>query len=320
MKPLFENWRKFIVEAETTEKTKEYSLKLPRYRISDQWGEPDSEDRRLIENFIARIPGTDFVAKINSLNSFVNDCQERCQEQKDVSEILSNLMFLEVLASVISDFNPNTGGYLFESLLAALLGGKMIPAAKGEIADVEVQAAGESEKWSLKFLFGVGAREQYVKGSKPRLLQGIESTGRPMTYVVAIKNKQHKEDEVLSMDFYKFTVGSVELGIEGDFDAGDVGKEKATPCGTTSGLKMSCVKDGGHLIGTLNFGSKTQLREITNNYFERLGTVLFDIYDQIEQLSNNINRFYLENMDKDAANAADANIASLQANIKELKK
>ena len=84
MKPLFENWRKFIVEAETTEKTKEYSLKLPRYRISDQWGEPDSEDRRLVENFIARIPGNDFVAKLNSLNSFVVDCEEQCQQQKDV--------------------------------------------------------------------------------------------------------------------------------------------------------------------------------------------------------------------------------------------
>ena len=318
MKPLFENWRKFIVEAETTEKTKEYSLKLPRYRISDQWGEPDSEDRRLVENFIARIPGNDFVAKLNSLNSFVVDCEEQCQQQKDVSEILSNLMFLEVLASVISDFNPQTGGFLFESLLSAMLGGKMIPAVEGEIADVEVQAAGQAEKWSLKFLFG--GREKYVGGSYDKLIESIREQGQPVTYVVAIKNKSHKEQEVLSIDFYKFTVGSAELGVAGDFDAGDVGKQKATDCGTGDGLKMSCVADGGHLIGTLAFGSKTQLREITNNYFERLGTVLFDIYDQIEQLSNNINRFYLENMDKDAANAADANITSLQANIKELKK
>jgi len=318
MKPLFENWRKFIVEAETTEKTKEYSLKLPRYRISDQWGEPDSEDRRLVENFIARIPGADFVAKLNSLNSFVVDCEEQCQQQKDVSEILSNLMFLEVLASVISDFNPQTGGFLFESLLSAMLGGKMIPAVEGEIADVEVQAAGQAEKWSLKFLFG--GREKYVGGSYDKLIESIREQGQPVTYVVAIKNKSHKEQEVLSIDFYKFTVGSAELGVAGDFDAGDVGKQKTTDCGTGDGLKMSCVVNGGHLIGTLAFGSKTQLREITNNYFERLGTVLFDIYDQIEQLSNNINRFYLENMDKDAANAADANIASLQANIKELKK
>ena len=123
MEELFKNWNKFLI-TESEESEKNITIKLPKFRISEQWGTPGSDDRQIIEMFTKNIVGTTIAQKISSLNTFVSECDAGCVSTKDVSEILANLVFLDSMASVIYDFNPMTGGFLFESLMSALLGGK----------------------------------------------------------------------------------------------------------------------------------------------------------------------------------------------------
>ena len=85
MKELFEHWNKFLIMEEmptqkavdiATSGGKEMVLRLPKLRISEQWGTPGSDDRKIIEMFTSKISGTTLSEKINSLNSFVSDCDE----------------------------------------------------------------------------------------------------------------------------------------------------------------------------------------------------------------------------------------------------
>ena len=67
-----------------------------------------------------------FVDKVNSLNDFINKCGESCMKAKDIPEIISSLVFLDSLASIIYDFNDKTGGFLFEAVVSALIGGEQV--------------------------------------------------------------------------------------------------------------------------------------------------------------------------------------------------
>ena len=71
-------------------------LRLPKFRI-----------QLSKEMFTSKIAGNSLAAKIESLNSFVAECDAGCAAQKDVSEILANLVFLDSFQSVIYDFNDN---------------------------------------------------------------------------------------------------------------------------------------------------------------------------------------------------------------------
>ena len=47
---------------------------LPRFRISEAWGDPNSMDRQAIQKFIDRLPmmdGTDWKAKIKGISNFI---------------------------------------------------------------------------------------------------------------------------------------------------------------------------------------------------------------------------------------------------------
>ena len=131
-----------------------FTLALPKLRISEQWGSPGSDDRKVIEMFTSKIQGGNFQQKLASLGQFVNNCDESCSDSKDVGEILANLVFLEALAAIIEDFNDKSGGFLFESLIVALAGGgaKQVDTVGGryqDVTDIEV----DGKPMSLKFLY-----------------------------------------------------------------------------------------------------------------------------------------------------------------------
>ena len=59
MKELFEHWNKFLIAEEmptsravdiATGGAEGMVLRLPKFRISEQWGTPGSDDRKIIEN------------------------------------------------------------------------------------------------------------------------------------------------------------------------------------------------------------------------------------------------------------------------------
>lgn len=321
MEELYKNWKNYINERKSQ---KQVVLKFPKLRISEQWGTPGSDDRKIIEMFTSRIKGKTLSEKINTINSFVSDCDEACASGKDVSEILASMVFLDSLASVIYDFNDKTGGYLFESLLAALFGktANQIPTLGGKDQDVTDIIDDQGRRISLKFFFE-GA-SQYIKGSYKNLQKEIKETKKPITYVVAIKNRT-AGNNVVSIDFYEFTVGSRKYRVKGDFDAKDVGAGDPEAEGkygysSKNGLGISYIKNDQFHIGNLNMGgSREKLKELAQKFTDKLGSSMTEIYNQIDMLSNNVNEYYLSSpKKKNAALKAQQNANSLKKETEEL--
>jgi len=308
MKLLFENWKNYITEVDQTQTdTEKVSIVLPKFRISERWGEPGTDDRQLIELFTSKIQGGSFEQKIDSLQEFVAECDERCASQKDVAEILGSLVFLDSLASVVYDFNDKTGGFLFESIVAALLGGsaRQIPTPGGPNQPLEDLLDAEDKPVSLKFLF---AGPKYIKGSTRNANRAIEKYKQPIKYIVATKNRTHKTGEVLSIDFYSFTVGN--KNYPGDMSYDRLGS-------TWNGIYLPHLSS--YHIGTLNLGSRAKIAEIAQRYADRLGDVMLDIYRQIEQLSLNVNTYFASSPEeKSAALKARENASILKTKTEEL--
>ena len=320
MKALMENWNRYVVtEDVSADGTEDYVLRLPKLRISEQWGTPGSDDRQIIEMFTSKIKGATLKEKIESLNNFVAGCDEMCASQKDVSEILANLVFLDALSSVIYDFNDMTGGYLFESILAALFGGsaEQIETKGGRYQDVTDIVDDRGRNLSLKFFFSQAS--QYVGASYNNLVRSIVKAGEPMIYIVAVKNRASKGDKnVMSIDFFEFSVGHEE--IKGDYDAIEVGKGEYGAHNSGYGLPIKYATAQRHYLGTLTLGgSREAMAKVAQRYADRLGSVLHEIYQQIDLLSNNVNTYFLESPDeKDAALKARQNAEVLKKETQDL--
>ena len=321
MKELFENWNKFLVteRAAPSTEAQDFVLRLPKLRISEQWGTPGSDDRKIIEEFTSKIKGSTLGEKINSLNNFVRECDEMCASQKDVAEILANLVFLDCLASVIYDFNDKSGGFLFESILAALFGGsaEQIETRGGRYQDVTDIVDDQGRNLSLKFFFSQGS--QYVGASYDNLVRSIQNSGQPMIYVVAVKDRKSKTDNnVLGIRFYEFSVGHGD--VKGQYDARELGKKEYGRYNSGYGLPVSMATRDEHHIGTLTMGgSREYMKEIAEKYAERMGSILHEIYEQIDLLSKNVNTYFLSAPnEKDAALAARQNAVVLKKDTEEL--
>jgi len=310
-------WKKFLIcergvpSVENTGVSSEAGdkiIRIPKFRISEQWGTPGSEDRKIIEQFTSKIQGSTLKEKINSLNSFVSNCDAGCAAQKNVAEILANLVFLDSLASVIEDFNDKTGGFLFESLIASLFGGQsmQVPTTGGRYQDVTDIIDDKGRPMSLKFFFEDGS--QYVKGSYNNLRRSIAKNKQPMYYLIGLKNRQAKKGQVIAIDFYEFSVGSKADRIAGDYDVRVIGG---------GGAYVPRIKENPkYFVGTLNYGSRKQLETGAKNYTERLGSVMYEIYQQLGSLSDNVNKYFLGN--KDSALAAANNANALKADLQKL--
>jgi len=332
MNKLFENWRGYLGEELSPTSDGNVTLPIPKFRISEQWGTPGSDDRKVIELFTSKIVGSTLKEKIASLNSFVSECDAGCAAAKDVSEILANLVFLDSLASVIYDFNPMTGGFLFESLIAALLGGdaKQVETGSGADQDVTDVIDHNGRPMSLKFFFEGGS--QYIHGSYDNLARDIRKHGKPMVYLIGLKNRKHKDKKVLAIDFYEFTVGNRYAKIQGDYDVSDIGYDNGLPISYIIGAKprgrprkgeeagpRQRMKKTSYYLGTLNFGDRQKIIQIAQAYTERLGSLMLGIYQQIEDLSKNVNIYFLESPDaKQAAMSARQNATALKKDAEEL--
>lgn len=317
MKQFLNEWKNYILEQEGIEASEQKkTISFPKLRISEQWGTPGAEDRKIIEMFTSKISGDDLGSKISSLQSMIKDCDEACVNSKDVGEILAGLVFLDSLASVIYDFNDKTGGFLFESLLSALLGGKsrQVPTPGGPNQAIEdiVDSDGETPL-SLKFFFS-GA-SQYVKGSHKNLNRGIEKYQRPIRYIIALKNRSG--DDVLSIDFYGFDVGNENYpGDFGGYGADMVGGYRGA---SGNGLPVKKATSSNFKLGTLDLGSRKEMQERAQKYVDRLGANLFDIYTQLENLTNNVNKYFLNSPEaKASALAARKNADALKADTDKL--
>jgi len=284
--------RTMPIKQDKEDKTK--TLMLPKFALSEKWGDPSSDDRQIIERFFNNIQGNTLQEKIGSVQTFIKDCDESCINESKIETIIANLVFLDSLAGVIEDFNAQTGGFMFEALLAALIKGTQVTELAGGNLPIEdlIDSDGETPL-SLKFFF---KGYKTVSGSVKNLKNGIERFQKPITYIIGQKEREDKN--ILGVDFYQFTVGDESQGIRGDFDItqfanGDIKTNKLA---------------NDMMIARLDFGSREQLRGIANKYVARLGQRVTDIFDAFSNLTNNLNIYLtdFENKTVGAQAAADA--------------
>lgn len=287
-----------------------FNFAFPKFRISEDWGTPGSEDRKIIESFTQKITGNTFAEKINSLNSLVSECDERCAKSKDSSEILATLVFLDSLSSVIYQFDPKVGGILFESLVASLMGAdakQISTAGKGSKTEVVDVVMSGGEPVSIKFFYDVGSN--YVKGSLNNLINDLKKYKRPIKYIVGIKNtKKSKDKDILSMDFYEFTIGSRQLGIPGDYFVEDL--ERGEKKNQFRILVSEIV--GTTPIATLDFGaSRTEMKQMAQKYASILGDTMISIYNSLDKFSKSVNDYFLSSPEE-KGRAIDARTEAVQ--------
>ena len=327
MQKLLDDWRNYLasdklVITERISKTEGEvkTLAIPKIALSEKWGMPGSEDRKLIDQFMSKIPGDTLAEKISSVEAFVSECtDESCIEKKNVSEILSNLIFLDSLASVVFDFNASTAGYLFESFVAALLRGTQVLGTRQieDILDAEGRAV------SLKFI----AEDSYVGGSFDLLIKAINTYGS-VRYIVCYKSKGSE----LSLQFFSFTIGFENTdfmlihreGKTGRWSKSDYNwKDKnGYPWGVSSydpkwKMRSKDFKNSTDTdldLGTLKLGSRESITEVANRYVSHLGDSLVSIFNLLDSLTKNVNTYFLED-NKGAGVDAKKDADNLAANV-----
>ena len=306
MKNDFEGLRRLVKEAvwglpikieEETMKTAKESktISLPKFALSEKWGEPDAAQRVTIGMFMAKIGGSSLAEKVESINNFVVGCDKACADKKEIPDILSTLIILESLQALLTDYNPSISGFLFEAFLSALMGGRQFQVGTGsdtKIEDIQIESG---ENWSVKLL----KPSSKITGSQKLLSNYITETGEPITYLVVQKNPK-------KLVFYKFTVGIDGL-TQHDFDISALDKKK----GYRAGLGQSEL---GAPLAELNFGKETDLRAVAVRYVDRLGERLVDIYNELDLLSTSINAYFVEN-DTAAGQAAHQHAVRLESEI-----
>lgn len=274
-------------------------LKLPKFALSEKWGDPSSEDRAILDRFFANIKGNTIQEKINEVQSFIKDCDENCISEAKVDNIIANLVFLDSLAGLIEDFNNQTGGFMFESLLAALIKGTQIESIGGRNTPIEDMIDSDgSTPLSIKFKLSDSKR---LEGSTDRLRAGITKYNQPITYMVALKEKEDKT--ILGVNFYQFTVGDESQGHQGDFDVTQM----------EQGIKPSDYAD--KQIARLDFGSRQDLRTIADKYVSRLGQRIIDIFDSFSNLTNNLNIYFTDFENKTVAITASQDALKLADSV-----
>jgi hypothetical protein len=330
MQKLLNEWRDYLASEKLiiTERVSKpdgetKTLAIPKIALSEKWGMPGSEDRKLIDQFMARIPGNTLAEKIEGVEAFISECtDEACIEKKNIPEILSNLVFLDSLASVLFDFNAQVAGILFESFLAALLRGTQV-AGTQQIEDI-LDAEGAAV--SLKFI----ATKTPVGGSFFNLIKAIKKYGS-VKYIVCYKVPSGTE---MKLYFFSFTIGFENADFmlvrqhpeNKYFDYGDYAHpsyKAATKDGDKWGQlgdkwKMSFdeIDNNNYFLGALNIGSRESITEVANRYVSHLGDSLVNIFNLLNSLTKNVNTYFLED-NKAAGLAAKENADNLAINVRE---
>jgi len=259
---------------------------LPKFRISDQWGQPGSQDRRVAEMFLSNIQGDTLEAKVDSIEEFIRGCDDACKSAKDIPEILGNLVFLDVLSSIIYDFNSKTAGFLWESLLAALIGGKQIGSDQGRNTPIEDLLDADDQPLSVKL---VADDSKYITGSTAGLEKALKSYGQ-ITYLVVTKDSA----KGMSLSFYRFVVTPENYSSLMDRHTN-----------TQWRIPYDKFKSDKNKIATLSLGTPDSLKAIAAQYTERLGEGVTEIFNSLDALTKNVTQYY--------ANAPDGKSAAVDA-------
>ncbi len=176
----------------------EIRLGLPKLRISEDWGVPESKDRKIIESFTRSIPGNTLEEKLSHINNVATGKVTLAS----VGDILSTMVVLEVLSTILAQFTEAAGGFIFEGFLAGLFGEGSV-----QITDVEDddEATGKpitdvklgNKEYSLKLLNPTTA----VKGSWRNMVEHFAGGRDHVVYLDARRSGSGASDSLLFSEF-----------------------------------------------------------------------------------------------------------------------
>jgi hypothetical protein len=134
----------------------DYIKLLPKFEISEGWGVKDQDSasaRQQFRKYMKNVQGTDVGQKLTYLDTFIKQAGEPEEAEYGTDEILSNLMFLDLLSTVVNNFSPSGAGFLFEAFLAGLLDGtQMIEKTESGELDIDDLKDADDRPISLKLL------------------------------------------------------------------------------------------------------------------------------------------------------------------------
>ena len=171
---------------------------MPEFEISEAWGQKDTEARKQFEVYMNNIPGASVEDKLRYLNLFIEEVRPG---KYQTHEILSNLMFLDLLSTVVNNFSPSGAGFLFEAFLAGLLRGtQQIEKTEGELQIDDLRDA-EGKPISLKLLVPTTP----VKGSIKNLIGFLSNPANSdgIEYLCVYK---FGKDQTKGLSFYSFMI------------------------------------------------------------------------------------------------------------------
>jgi hypothetical protein len=96
----------------------EIRLGIPKLRISEDWGNPESNDRQIIQRFSSAITGETLQDKLATVNNVATGQVQMAS----LGQILGTLVVLECLYTILAQFTESAGGFIFEGFLAGLFG------------------------------------------------------------------------------------------------------------------------------------------------------------------------------------------------------
>jgi len=186
-----------MIKEEEEITTQEIKLGLPKLRITEDWGVPESQDRKVIESFTRGIPGNTLEEKLTYINSVATGETQLAS----VGQILSTMVVLEVLSTILSSYTEAAGGFIFEGFLAGLFGEGSV-----QITDVEDEsdATGKpitdvqlgDKEYSLKLLNPTTA----VKGSWVNMVEHFDTRDH-VVYLDARRSGSGASDSLLFSEF-----------------------------------------------------------------------------------------------------------------------
>ena len=187
-------------------------IKFPKFKINEKhWGKNlGTDDRAVIERIGAQLKGGDPLERVEYLQRFLTET-EQVKSDITVGEVMGTLMFLDIFASVVFEFNAAVAGFLFEALFAGIFEGFQIEAKEGGgeagTTDVilNVKPKGKGAKSGVEYSFKLlSDKAAMIKGSFKDLIDGIsKSPDASETYLVVLKSGT---DEVMNLDFYEYDI------------------------------------------------------------------------------------------------------------------
>tara|TARA_Y100000592_G_scaffold101037_1_gene184822 strand:+ start:48869 stop:50428 length:1560 start_codon:yes stop_codon:yes gene_type:complete len=184
-----------------TPSAEDIRLGLPKLRISEDWGKPESQDRQIIQRFTSSITGTTLKEKLQKVNGIATGSVQMAS----LGQILGTLVVLEVLYTILSQYTESAGGFIFEGFLAGLFGKNSV-----QITDVGEDDEGATGKpitdvklgdreYSLKLL-GPGTA---VKGSWRNMTEHFAGARDHVVYLDARRSGKAATD---SLEFGEFVI------------------------------------------------------------------------------------------------------------------